>query len=96
MTTGTILEVSSAKIGSYLACMHGFIYAWYIGPSYIYSYIQLTTKLVMAMISCCMIMHEVEFRLVYLINVQGITLRSCIARTLHMQLCTHVLIHACA
>ena len=23
---GTILEVSSAKIGSYLACMHGFIY----------------------------------------------------------------------
>ena len=45
MTTGTILEVSSPKIGNYTlhACMHGFIYAWYIGPSYIYSYVQLTT-----------------------------------------------------
>ena len=36
MATGTILEVSSAKIGNYLACMRGFIYAWYIDPSYSY------------------------------------------------------------
>ena len=86
---GSILHAST-KIGSYLACMHAWFYLCmvYIGPIAI----ELRTTNYLAiysygyMIYCCMIIHEVEFRLIAIFDQSARHHISKLYRTLHMQL----------